>query len=67
MILGLIGLCIQSMVASLLAIILIHIITGWVAPPLGFFYLTVAYMCRFSMMNSRRAKENNNEDDQEEE
>lgn len=57
MIITLMGLCIKSMISAFLAIILIHIFIGWVIPPVGFFYLTVAYICRYSLVPFRGAKE----------
>jgi hypothetical protein len=42
-----IGLFIKSMISAFLAIILIHLFVGWVLPPIGFFYLTIAYICRY--------------------
>lgn len=47
MVLFTIGLVIKSMVSAFLAIILIHVFLGWVLPPIGFFYLTIAYACRY--------------------
>lgn len=66
MIITLIGLCIKSMISAFLAIILIHIFIGWVIPPVGFFYLTVAYICRYSLVTSNRVKEENEDEEKKE-
>lgn len=67
MFLTIFGLCIKSMISSLLAIILVHLFVGWLIPPIGFVYLTVAYMCRYSLSSFHQVENNEDETEDEEE
>lgn len=50
-----------SMFLAILVVTLIHILSGVVLPPLGFLYLTIAYICRcLQKMSFKEFKEKMN-------